>query len=162
MKPGVLARCRLVFATRAPERLVTRPTGSNWLFRPRTSEFGGGSLRCPSFPQRRPCTIGPARWVGVPSSELADSYASPPLLPLRFARPSFFWSGDTQRLPDIREMPTPRQHWAIGPNVTFPDDTDHNLVGSAKVSRPLTPRPPLEEEVNPVQPVPPATSLPIW
>ena len=43
---------------------------------------------------------------------------------------------------DIREMPTPRARWAIPANVTFPDDTEHNLVGSATVVRPPTPSSP--------------------
>ncbi|CAM9832055.1 unnamed protein product [Discosporangium mesarthrocarpum] len=40
---------------------------------------------------------------------------------------------------DIRELSTPSQPWVIGPNVTFPDDTDHNLVGSATPSSSTSP-----------------------
>lgn len=67
-----------------------------------------------------------------------------------------------QRLIDIRQMPTPRQHWAIGPNVTFPDDTDHNLVGSAIIARPPTPSTPPSVPMMSAPGDTAGVSLPIW
>lgn len=67
-----------------------------------------------------------------------------------------------QRLIDIRQMPTPRQHWAIGPNVTFPDDTDHNLVGSAMIVRPPTPSTPPNVGKKNVSMEASDASLPTW
>ncbi|CAN0317628.1 unnamed protein product, partial [Ascophyllum nodosum] len=40
---------------------------------------------------------------------------------------------------DIRQMPSPRRNWSLGPNVTFPDDMDHKLMGSAPGARSPTP-----------------------